>query len=308
MSSVRARRVVLASVVLLVALALGLIALARSHRAIDVLNALSGGRPQAAEADIAYGPLPRHRYDLYRAESADAPVAIFFHGGGWDSGSKDRFAFVGRGLAALGITAALPNYRLGPEPPFPAFMEDAALALDAIRRDVAEGRRVVVIGHSAGAHIAALLALDEHYLEAAGTTPCEAIAGWIGLAGPYDFLPLNEDRYRAIFPEATRSESQPVSFAAGPAPDALLLHGTTDETVHAEDSVILADRLGAEGNTARLMLLEGIDHRAIIAALGRGLGWMAPVREPIAAFAREAWERSASTACRASETVSASGS
>ena len=130
---------------------------------------------------------------------------------------------------------AVPDYRLYPQVRFPAFIEDGAEAVARARDVLAriEGRRrpIVLMGHSAGAQIAALLALDERHLREAGLRACEAVAGMIGLAGPYDFLPLQEERYRRIFPEASRAASQPIAFADANDPPLLLVAGTADETV-----------------------------------------------------------------------------
>ena len=264
-----------------VAVAAGLVALVPIT---SVLNLLSGGPP--AVRDVAYGPDPRQRYDVYAA-GPDAPVVVFVHGGSWDTGSKAMYRFVGNALRKAGFLAVVVEYRLAPQAVFPGFVEDAAAALAKVRAEVADGRPVLLVGHSAGAQIAALLAYDPRYLAAHGLAPCEAIAGFVGLSGPYDFLPLDQDRYKRIFPEATRPESQPIAFAGNPGPPALLLHGTDDETVHAEDTELMAAALRRGGTLVEALLLGGVDHSGTIGAFGPGLGWLAPVREPTFAFLRK---------------------
>ena len=234
----------------------------------------------ADHREVAYGPLSRQRMDVYRNDwNSDAPTVVFFHGGNWDTGSKEDYAFVATGLVELGFRVVVPNYRLEP---FPTFMEDAALAVKVANENAYP--RFYLMGHSAGAHIAALLALDPRYLDRVGLDRCEVVDGWIGLSGPYDFLPITSERTARTFPPQTRPESQPLAFAKAPAPPALLIHGTADETVHAEDTVLLGAALEKVGVPVETILLEGKEHRDTIAAFGRGLGWIADVRGPVQDF------------------------
>ena len=256
--------------------------LAACSPVLGTLNLVSGGQSEGTRLDRPYGPDPRHRYDLYGDADSSVPLVVFIHGGGWDSLSKDQFAFVGNALVAQGFSAALINYRLGPNTPFPGFVFDAARAVALLRKDT--GRRVVLMGHSAGAHIAALVTLDPRYLAAFGTTPCEAVAGFAGLAGPYDFLPLTEERYKAIFPANTRPQSQPINFVGGPHPPILLAHGLDDATVEPDETRRLAAALRRAGGEVETLLLEEVDHTDIIGAYGPGLSRLAPIREPVAAF------------------------
>ena len=142
--------------------------------------------------NISYGSDDRNKYDLYLPadEAADTPIILFFYGGSWENGKRADFRFVGNALADAGIIAAIPDYRVYPEVVFPAFVQDAARAFAAVHRRFGSSRPVFVMGHSAGAHIAALLALDPRYLRQVGLDNCNDVAGLIGLAGPYDFLPL----------------------------------------------------------------------------------------------------------------------
>ena len=109
------------------------------------------------------------------------------------------------------------------------------------------------MGHSAGAHIAALLALDHHYLAAAGVAP-EAIRSFVGLAGPYDFLPLDDPTLEQIFAVENLAATQPITFADHRAPPTLLLHGADDLTVRPANSERLAAALATAGNRADLKL------------------------------------------------------
>src|SRR4051812_42473411 len=161
----------------------------------DVLNGLVPSCGYTRTTDLAYGDQPRQRLDVYRphnAPPAGAPVVIFFYGGYWQYGEKNDYRFVADALTSRGFVAVLPDYRLYPAVRFPAFVEDGASTLrwthDNIERFGGDPRRVYLIGHSAGAHIATLLTLDAHYLNDIGLAP-DAIRATVGLAGPYDFMP-----------------------------------------------------------------------------------------------------------------------
>jgi len=255
-----------------------------------VLNALAPRDGVVLTRDIAYGDGPRHQLDVFapRASLTQAPVVVFFYGGGWEAGSKDMYRFVGAALAARGVMTVIPDYRLYPEVRFPSFMDDAAAAVAWTRANAArfggDPRRLFLMGHSAGGQIAALLALDGGYLRADGMSPRD-VCGVIGLAGPYDFLPLHSDTLRAIFgPEAERWRSQPINFVTAQAPPMLLLAGRDDDTVDPGNTLRLAARLRAVGDNVEKTLYPGVGHRALIAAFSAPLTFIAPVREAALRF------------------------
>lgn len=247
-----------------------------------LVNALTPSAGYRLHTGLAYGDAARQRLDVYapRAAAGEAPVVVFFYGGRWSQGERAGYRFVGQYLAAQGAVAVIPDYRLHPEVGFPAFVHDGAAAVAWARRHAADyggdPSRLFVMGHSAGAHIAAMLATDARYLAAEGGDR-DWLAGMIGLAGPYDFLPLTDADLKTIFgPETAWPRSQPVNFVDGGEPPMLLLHGAADATVHAEDSEILAARVEAAGGRARLRLYEGIGHIRILAVLAAPLRWLAP--------------------------------
>lgn len=254
-----------------------------------VINALTPAWSYQRHADIAYGELSRQRLDVYVPDNAErAPVVVFFYGGRWSDGDKEGFKFVAQALAAHGFVAVVPDYRLYPQVVFPAFVQDGARAVAWARDHVAEyggdPDRLFVMGHSAGAHIAAMLATDADHLAAVGGSP-DWLAGMIGMAGPYEFLPITADDLQAIFgPESEWPASQPVNFVNGDEPPMLLLHGGADATVHAEDSEILARRVRDAGGRAELKIYEGIGHIRLVAQMAAPLRWLGSQSEDIAAF------------------------
>lgn len=263
-------------------------------KTFDTVIPKDSGSLRAASA-IAYGEGPRRKLDVYipRRGQPDAkaralPVVVFFYGGSWSSGTRTGYSFVGRALAAQGIIAIIPDYRLVPEVRYPGFVEDGAAAVRWARDHAAEfggdPDRIVVAGHSAGAYIAAMLAFDPRWLGAAQ----KQLKGFVGLAGPYDFAPFHVPASRQAFgqwPDAT--ETQPVRWASAGDPPALLLHGAADRTVRLRNSESLAVRLRAAGVPVKLKLYPRVGHVGIATAIARPFRNKAPVVQDIASFVEQ---------------------
>jgi acetyl esterase/lipase len=240
---------------------------------------------------IAYGPGPRQRLDVYAPRASVArprPVIVFLYGGSWNSGRRQGYAFAARALAARGFVVVVPDYRLVPEARYPDFLRDCAESVRWARRHSGEyggdGERIVLTGHSAGAYNAAMVALDPSLLGADRA----AVRGFIGLAGPYDFLPLDDGATIAAFGAWPRpAETQPISHAASGAPPALLLHGDADTRVMPRHSRKLAALLEAAGSDVRLKLYPGLGHVGILSAFAIPFRRHAPVLADVAAFAEE---------------------
>jgi acetyl esterase/lipase len=226
--------------------------------------------------------------DVYAPEASQAatPVVLFLYGGRWRSGHREDYAFVGEALAAAGVLTLVADYRRYPEVRFPGFVEDVALATAWARTHAAalggDPERLFLAGHSAGAHIAALLATDAQYLAAVGMHPRE-LAGVVGIAGPYDFLPLTDADLIAVFgAKEDWPQSQPVNFVSGDEPPFLLLHGTGDRLVWLRNSERMASKLKAAGSDVELRRYPGVGHIRILASLR--FGGLAPVREDLLGF------------------------
>lgn len=246
-----------------------------------LLNATVPRDGYAREADLAYGPDPRQRLDLYQSQrpAERSCTVVFFYGGSWDSGSRADYLFVGQALAEAGHTAIIPDYRVWPQVRFPAFVDDGAAAV-RWAADRGDGRPLVVMGHSAGAHIALMLATDTPYLARAGVDRA-ALAGAIGVAGPYDFLPLTSPRLVEIFGRRDDPATQPITFARAPLPPALLIHGLDDRTVLPRNSERLAAAWRRAGAPVELRLYPGVDHVDAIAAMAGLLRGRAPTRADV---------------------------
>lgn len=278
---------------LLLALALLMMAPARAAESpIALLNALSRLDAAKLSADHAYAKGARHQLDVYTptvGAKQGLPVVVFFYGGSWDSGDRAMYRFVGAALASRGMVVVIPDYRVYPQVRFPAFVEDGARAVRWARAHAAEyggdPGRLILMGHSAGAQIAALLALDPQWLGAVGLDPARDVAGLVGLAGPYDFLPLRSERLKTIFgPKAERWRSQPINFVTRAAPPAFLATGARDTTVDPGNSTRLAERLRAAGGTVELKSYGTLDHRLIVGAFAPPLRLIAPVLADVSGF------------------------
>lgn len=242
-------------------------------------------------ADIAYGADPRQRLDVYVPDKPEPQrrVVVFFYGGAWNSGRKEDYLFVAQALAAAGFHVVVPNYRLSPNPRFPGFVQDGASAMRWVQDNIAahggDGSRVFLAGHSAGAHIALMLATDTPYLRAAGFDRAR-LRGVVGIAGPYDFLPFSSNSVRDVFAGSDPASTQPINFVTPGLPPALFVHGDADETVLPRNSRNLAAAWQAAGNAAELKFYPGIGHISIVAAFSDLLRERAPTVADTVAFLR----------------------
>ncbi len=262
--------------------------------ASGALNALVPSDSYRLRADLAYGPAARQRLDVYLPleRRTPGPVVVFFYGGSWTTGERATYRFVGEALASRGIAVVVADYRLSPAVRYPVFLQDSAQALrwtmDHLGELGADPRQVFVMGHSAGAYNAAMLALDARWLAGAGLQPAQ-LAGWIGLAGPYDFLPIgNRDVQVAFDWPGTPADSQPMVHASGSSPPALLLAARGDSTVNpVRNTEALARRLQSAGVPVGLQVYDRVSHVTLVAALAAPLRGLAPVLDDIAAFVRQ---------------------
>ena len=265
---------------------------------LSALNAVSPAGGARATAAIPYGSDARNRLDVYqppagkRADGRAAPVIVFFYGGNWVSGARADYAFVGRALAARGYVVVIPDYRLYPQVRYPDFLDDAARAVAWTEHDIGsyggDPHRVYVMGHSAGAYNAAMLALDGRWLGRQGIRP-DSLRGWIGLAGPYDFLPVENATTRPVFdyPD-TPADSQPAHHVTAGAPPALLIAANHDDLVDpVRNTRGLAQQLRAAGVPVRDVYYDGVGHVTLMLSLSTTLHRLAPTLDAVDGFVRE---------------------
>ena len=270
----------------------------RAGLAAGVAALMAGAAVPASAKELlqqSYGSDPRHRLDLFVPAGIKSgerrKVVLYFHGGGWQHGNTYRHRFVGRALAAKGYVAAVSTYRLYPQVKFPAFMHDAAKAVAWMRANVArrggDPGRIYLMGHSAGAHIAALLALDPRYLKVAGV-PRRALAGVIGLAGPYVFNPKGWHTFAPVFEAHPNPSARPVDFVRSfrtlGGPPLLLLQGATDRLVRPHEGPGLARAYRAVGGKAKVKTYPALGHVGVLLAIAQPLRWRAPVLKDVIAW------------------------
>jgi len=223
-----------------------------------------------ATTDIAYADGEQHKLDVYRPRGGGgAPVIVFFYGGKWQSGTKEMYGFLAAALTARGYVVVVPDYRLYPEVRFPDFIADGAKALRWTRDNIAafagDAGALFIMGHSAGAYIAAMLALDRQWLDDVGLDPDRDIAGLIGVSGPYYFLSLRDQGFIPIFGGDYRRVTQPISYAEGRRPPALVMTGAADRTVAPGNSTRLSAKLRRGGNDVTERVYPRLGHFTILA-------------------------------------------
>jgi len=260
---------------------------------LAVVNAVSPAGTVHATSALRYGPDARNTLDVYRpaATARKAPVIVFFFGGNWVSGKREDYAFVGRALAARGFVVVVPDYRLYPQVRYPDFLVDGAGAVAWTAREIAayggDPDKIFVMGHSAGAYNAAMLALDPRWLGQQGLRP-DLLRGWIGLAGPYDFLPVTNRTTQPVFSAPdTPPDSQPVNHVSTSAPPALLIAAKEDKTVNpVRNTGGMAAKLRAFHVPVREVYYEGVSHTTLVASLSNTLTRLAPTLDAVEDFVR----------------------
>ncbi|MGC5699744.1 alpha/beta hydrolase [Pseudomonas sp. NFXW11] len=258
---------------------------------LKLLNALTPDSTFSKTSGIAYGSDPRQKLDVYQPWplKPGAPVVVFFYGGSWNSGSRSDYEFVGEALASRGMVVVVADYRLYPQVRYPSFLQDCARAVAWAHEHVGDfagdPRRLYLMGHSSGAYNAAMLALDPRWLAEVGLSP-QMIKGWIGLAGPYDFLPIRNTAVRPVFfyPDSPE-DSQPINHVSQGAPPALLMASNDDSLVNPQRNTGgLAGQLRAAGVPVQEFHFARTGHATLVAALSRPLRWMAPVLQRVSDF------------------------
>lgn len=270
--------------------------------AIQVVNSVSKIYPSEVKENIQFGTHPKLKYDLYLPDTANqefstTPVIVFFYGGSWNRGDKSEYEFVGRRLASMGYITAVPNYRLYPEVKYPDFLEDGAQSIANLRAELAKSEyqqykpatEYILMGHSAGAYNAAMLAMDPRWLTAVGVNHEVSVKGLIGLAGAYNIYPIKDTDVQPVFNHPDYPpQSQPIDYTKRSNAPSLLLAPETDTLVSIErNTETLHKALEKAGNSSTTQSVEGTDHVTLIGTLSPLLFFKGSTAKPIEAFIRK---------------------
>ena len=247
-------------------------------------------RSLPCELDVAYGPTPDEVLDVFPAAKAGAPVVVFIHGGYWKAFDKSQFSFVAATLRDQGSTVVVPNYALCPR----VSMADITLQMvhalawtwRHARQFNGDARRIVVIGHSAGAHLAAMmLACAWPVVDAA--LPRDVVKSVLGLSGIYDLEPLMHTPSLQEVLRLTPALVRQASPALLPAPARGRLLGVVggDESGEFLRQTRLIQRAWGRERVPQVQTVAGLNHFNIVDALVAPSG---PVRAMAARLIRAA--------------------
>ena len=248
-------------------------------------------------SNISYGAHPQNKLDIYNpsisaTKNSKNAVIVFFYGGCWGECTtltKSDYLFVAQSLASRGFTTVIADFRQYPDVDFKGLMLDASNIIRWTSQNISkyggDPNRIIVAGHSSGAHIASMLALNPRYLD---SVTRKSIRGFVGLAGPYDFLPLDEAYQRVLFDSSNNyASSQPISFLSATAPPLLILHGGEDTTVGKHNAINLSKKAERLGVKHQLILYPAHDHVSILAALSRPLQGRSSVLKNIVSYSKK---------------------
>lgn len=253
-------------------------------------SSLSSGH-YAMKLNIAYGNHPLQKLDVYSptkgAQGRDKPVIVFVYGGAWKSGDKKDFKFIAHAFTSAGYRVVIPNYRLFPSVKFPAFIDDVADSIAYIEQnssilagDLSQG--MILMGHSAGAHTAALLSTDLNYFKRRNiTTPLKAL---VVLAGPYDLLLDHPEVIPIFLPIDDPRTVKPTRLVHSGMPPVLLLHGLKDARVKPFHTERFARALQQKGVPHEVRLYKTVSHVAIITSIASPLRFLNNSYEDILRF------------------------
>jgi acetyl esterase/lipase len=242
--------------------------------------------------DVPYGPAARQKLDIYGPQdmAGPCPVVFFVYGGSWSDGDRHNYDFAGRALAAQGFVVVIADYRLVPEIEYPVFLQDCTAAFAWVTQNIAgyggDNSRMALMGHSAGAYNALMLALHPDYLQGRGLM--SHVRCVVGLSGPYDFFPFDGPISLRVFGAVGEPRTtQPINHVSASAPPMFLASGDKDTLVYPRNTVALAARLREVGVPVKEVHYPTLSHPGPLLALSRVARRLAPVLRDVAGFLHE---------------------
>ncbi|WP_352339281.1 alpha/beta hydrolase [Psychrobacter sp. 16-MNA-CIBAN-0192] len=269
---------------------------AQAFSVLGVLNSVSVTGGVGVSKDILYGDAPLQDLDIYYPKplaqamhsqqpiAASYPMVVFVHGGSWESGNKEEYAFVGKSFAQAGYVTAVINYRKAPEHLYPDYVKDTARAIAWSYRNAsrfhANPQRLAVVGHSAGAFNAVAAIANEDFLAPYGMKPSD-IRAVVGIAGPYSYDFRKFSSASAFPATATPDKVMPDRQIKGKQPPYLLLTAENDKVVYAQNTLNMTQALKNHGATVETGVIKGASHATSIGAMASPLRWVNDVRAQV---------------------------
>lgn len=272
---------------------------AQALSALDLVNSVSSSGGVGVSKDILYGEASLQNLDMYypkplaqamqsqREVNKKYPMVVFVHGGSWENGSKEDYAFVGQSFAQAGYVTAVINYRKAPKHVYPDFVEDTAKAIawsyDNAASFHADPQRFAVVGHSAGAFNMMAAISDADFLAPYGMSP-DNISAVIGIAGPYSYDFRQYGGSSAFAADATPDQVMPDRHIKGSQPPYLLLTAENDKTVYEQNTIKMTKALNDYGATVENGEIKGASHATSIGAMASPLHWLNDVRAQVLTY------------------------
>jgi len=261
---------------------------------IKIVNSLAKNKGYTLTGNIPYGPHKLNKLDLYLPTQTPAndkakATIVFFHGGCWGACMqfrKEAYLFVGQALASKGHIVVIANYRTYPQVRFHSLIRDAAQSVEWVKQNITRygghSNSIFLMGHSAGAHMAATLTYDRRYLK---KTTWKSLKGMIGLAGAYDFYPFDQGyQFKVFAPRSSYPDSQPIRFVRGNEAASLLLYGSKDRVVRLQNIVNLSNKIKTKGGKVETHYYKKLGHVSIVSSLSLPFQRSRPVLNDINRF------------------------
>lgn len=222
----------------------------------------------ACELDKSYGPHERHKFDLFRPRSGSttAPLVVYVHGGYWQRGDRKGNAFVAKELVNRGLQVAIPSYRLCPEASIMDIVGDVRQALKAIWETTKQ--RPVVVGHSAGGHLAAAM-LASDWSKIAGV-PVDLVKSAYSISGVFELEPLIPTTLNeALKLDAAKARAAGPLFWPAPPKDRTLVAaaGGDESQEFIRQSLAITAAWSKAGVKAECVVVPGANHFTIVEEL-----------------------------------------